>query len=331
MASDQLVPARPDPLAMMRRLSKFVAVYEPPALLSPSPSPTNRHRGPETDTVPPAPDPRLVLLASWMDARDVNIAKYITRYQTLYPTAKILLIRYMFRHVVLPAEGTAAMQPALAYLLSQMGHYLTDEADMEKEDEDEDEDDGEDGGPSPTRQPPPEILIHVFSNGGIASSKNLFESFEQQTGRPFPRHAAIYDSCPGLYEYWSLYNAAMAGVRARGGALRVLAMASVVHMLDLLLYIAAVVLRRPYDIKTNGDYHNDPARARQAARAYIYGPNDRMIHWRHVELHSRQAEAQGYAVRREVFEGSSHVAHVRLDETRYWRIVTETWQQAIKS
>ena len=40
--------------------------------------------------------PQPILLATWMDARDVHISKYIARYQTLHPTACILLINSFF-------------------------------------------------------------------------------------------------------------------------------------------------------------------------------------------------------------------------------------------
>ena len=43
--------------------------------------------------------------------------------------------------------------------------------------------------------------------------------------------------------------------------------------------------------------------------------------WRDVENHADDAEAKGWAVMREEFEGSQHVAHVRVDEGQYWEIV----------
>jgi hypothetical protein len=330
MASNTTAVAAPGPLAMMTKLSPFVHVYEPPALPSPPPSPLPPAHKRNSTT-----DPKLVAIGSWMDARDLHIAKYINRYRTLYPKAKILLVRYVFRHVVVRPESVAAMQPAILWLQSQVGHYLSDE-------KDEDDDGEESNKPAASeakesalasaslaRSRPPEILLHVFSNGGVASTKALLEGYRARTGRAFPRHAAVYDSCPGLYAYWRLYRAAIAGVR--GGLARRLVASPLIHLLNLCLYVVAVLLRRPYDIQVNADYHNDPARARQAARAYVYGRADDMIDWRHVEQHARIAKGRGYAVRCEMFEGSSHVAHVRADEERYWRIVVETWQQAVSS
>ena len=64
---------------------------------------------------------------------------------------------------------------------------------------------------------------------------------------------------------------------------------------------------------------------REAGRCYIYLKEDEILWWRDVEGHADEAEARGWKVRRERFEGSRHVAHVRLDEGRYWRIVCEVW------
>ncbi|ETS79439.1 hypothetical protein PFICI_09292 [Pestalotiopsis fici W106-1] len=313
------------PLKTMTKASPFVYFYEPSSSSSavtdtengsPAAAATaNAIIGDGTTTAAP----KLILVASWMDARDLHIAKYITRYQTLYPTSRILLVKFVFRHIVWRSECIAAVRPALSYIRSLMSSGV-----LSSESEDNDSS-------STTlkeqQQSPPEILLHVFSNGGVASSKELFEAYEAETGgRPFPRHTAVYDSCPGLYSYWSAYNASIAGF-PRGSLLRWL-MAPLIHLLDMYLWVVAVALRRPYNLIINADRHNDAARTRQACRAYIYGRGDDMVDWRHVEKHARQAEARGYDVRAEVFEEGTHVAHVRVDEARYWRIVAETWDKS---
>ena len=76
--------------------------------------------------------------------------------------------------------------------------------------------------------------------------------------------------------------------------------------------------------------HNDRALARQTNRSYIYSREDVMVDWRHVEEHAREATARGIPSRMERYEGSAHVAHMRSDPDRYWKIVTETWEEAIR-
>jgi hypothetical protein len=284
MASNAAAPASPKPLAMMTKLSQFVSFYEPTQ---------TRASSAITDA------PNLIVVASWMDARDLHIAKYITHYQSLYPTSKILLLKFVFKHIVWQKECIKAVQPAISYIRSQVDSaYLSE---------------------SPSR---PEILVHVFSNGGVAATKHLYEGYENGTGHAFPLHTAVYDSCPGLYSYWSAYNASIAGVPK--GIWRWI-MAPIIHVLDIYLWIMASFLGRPYHLLTNGDWHNNPQKTRQTNRTYIYGKADEMVEWEHIELHARQAAEKGYTVRKEVFEGSTHVAHMRTDEGRYWKIVAETW------
>jgi hypothetical protein len=281
----------PKPLAMLTKLSPYVSFYEPAR---------------STPAGPAAADaPKLILVASWMDARELHIAKYVTRYQTLYPTAKILLVKCVLKHIVWQSECIKAIQPALSFIRSQTDSgYLSD---------------------SPST---PEILMHMFSNGGVARTKHLFEEYERTTGYAFPLHTAVYDSCPGLYTYWGAYNACIAGVPK--GIWRWI-MGPIIHLLDMYLWIIAVGLRQPYNLLINGNYHNNPDKARQTNRSYIYGKGDEMVDWRHVEMHARQAEDKGFVVRKELFEGGTHVAHVRVDEDRYWRVVTDTWEKAVHS
>ena len=58
---------------MMEALSRDTLYYRPQPQQS-------------TDSLS-SPPPRLILVLSWMDARDVYIAKYINQHRALYPTA----------------------------------------------------------------------------------------------------------------------------------------------------------------------------------------------------------------------------------------------------
>ena len=63
-------------------------------------------------------------------------------------------------------------------------------------------------------------------------------------------------------------------------------------------------------------------------RGYIYSEADQMVDWRVVEEHARDAEAKGFVVRREKFEESGHVAHMRVGGgVRYWGIVEGMWEE----
>ena len=66
-------------------------------------------------------------------------------------------------------------------------------------------------------------------------------------------------------------------------------------------------------------------------RTYIFSSSDPLVSYRDVEAHADDAERCGFQnVRRERFEGTGHVAHVRGEGSgdggeRYWGIVRESW------
>lgn len=61
--------------------------------------------------------------------------------------------------------------------------------------------------------------------------------------------------------------------------------------------------------------------SKECRRCYVYSKTDDLIPWKDVEGHADDAEERGWIVEKERFEGSEHVAHMRLDPQRYWKIV----------
>ena len=66
-------------------------------------------------------------------------------------------------------------------------------------------------------------------------------------------------------------------------------------------------------------------------REYLYSSTDRGVRSSAVEEHIAEAKEKGLAVREEKFVGSSHVAHVRKDPTKYWNAIEAVWVEALKS
>ncbi|KAI0376569.1 hypothetical protein F5Y04DRAFT_266082, partial [Hypomontagnella monticulosa] len=291
MASNQPAPAAASPLSMMKKLSPFVFFYEPETVA------TRQVRSP--------PAPKLILIAAWMDARELHISKYVTQYQAIYPTSRIVLVKFVFKESVYASFTRKVVEPVVAYLRSQI-----ESGDLSA---------------SPTQ---PEILVHLFSNGGSATMREIYQSF-RSTGRPFPLHTAVYDSCPGVYSFSNIYNVFM--VNFSGSLLRLVAAPFItVFVTCLWIWYNPLRFLSGEDFLTkNSRVHNDLDLVKQSNRSYVYGKADDMVDWRHVEKHAFEAEKKGLAVRREVFENSPHVAHMRMDSERYWKIVTETWDKAI--
>ncbi|KAI0407032.1 hypothetical protein F4802DRAFT_555413 [Xylaria palmicola] len=268
-------------LHMMVKLSPYVFTHEPSET---RPQPAG------------ASDPKLIILAAWMDARDVHIAKYITCYQSLYPGASILLLKFVMK---------GAMQPAVWHLRSLIN--------------------GGELSASPAR---PEILAHVFSNGGATSLRDVYVGYSSAFGQPFPLHCAVFDSCPGWHSFSCAYNALSAGYPR--GLARLIAAPFIV-----LTILVSWVLHNPLSffagegfLSTNARILNDRGLVRQTNRTYIYGNADAVVDWRHIERHAKNATSEGFNVRKEMFENSPHVAHMRTHSQRYWLIVEETWKKA---
>ncbi|KAK6954921.1 hypothetical protein Daesc_002550 [Daldinia eschscholtzii] len=106
MASNQLVTTAVKPLSMMKKLSPFVYIYEPESIVAPT---TTRLRV-----------PKLIFVASWMDAQDLHIAKYITRYQAIYPTSKIVLAKFVYKESMSPSLAREVVEPAFTFLRSEL-------------------------------------------------------------------------------------------------------------------------------------------------------------------------------------------------------------------
>lgn len=159
----------------------------------------------------------------------------------------------------------------------------------------------------------------------------LYRLFQSQTGRPFPLHTAVYDSCPGMYSFSSLYSVFM--VNFPKGLLRLIATPFITALI-----VCLWIWHHPLRVLSGEDFllknsrvHNDLDLVKQTNRSYIYGKTDVMVDWKHVEKHAKEATAKGLLVRREVYERSAHVSHMRTDGERYWKTVTETWERAMRS
>lgn len=289
----------------MTRLSPSVSLYRPASDLAP---------------VDPTA-PRLILLATWMDARDVHIAKYVVRYQTLYPTACILLVKSFFWYFFSPSSARRELMPAVSVIRDLIDHPSSSSQTA---------DDTE-----------PHMLIHIFSNGGSYMLCQMYDLYaetkaatasqgaitDKNRSNPdllLPPHVNIFDSVPGRWSYSASTRAVLLALPA--GWARTMAL-PLVRLLGMWWFIKYRLFRVPDEMYEWGLSHNDPVRARETCRAYIYSEADEFVDYRAVEEHINHAETNGYViVRRDKFPNSPHVSHARSDPERYWSIVRETWE-----
>ncbi|KAM0235212.1 hypothetical protein ACHAPO_006009 [Fusarium lateritium] len=287
MSTDAAHSAKAKPLSYMEKLSDEVFFYRP----STSDSATS-------GSMPP----KLIIVASWTNALDAHIAKYVDKHKQLYPAAQILLVKSFNRTFFDTKALTRFVRPMVPVIRAAV---------LE--------------GASSTTEP--NILIHIFSNGGSSSISALYDEYSisaRGDEDPFlPLHVMIFDSAPGAQRASTTY------------AFFVVDFSKLQRLfLSPLIYIAAFCWQLIRNLGATKDWlvywgktHNEAAgkKERELRRSYIYSDTDDLVLHTDLETQASQAVELGFNVRMERFYGSKHVAHARHDDERYWRIVQRTW------
>lgn len=284
----------------MEHLSPSVSYYNPASVnhndansskdsIAPGSKPTNGH-------------PELILVLSWMGARDVHIAKYIAQHRALFPSSPILLIRSPASHVFWPSLARKHIPPAI--------RILKEFAEPEMA----------------ANEAKPRVLLHILSNGGVSTAARIRELLRKELGRDaagnrlvIPRYAVCLDSCPGNFVWQSTHRALLQSLPRWTSPL--------VHMVIAVAWlIYKLRLTRPAQNLNAEALRRQSLLPRETRRTYLYGTADAVISWQHVEDHATRAQSSGFKVRKERFEGGEHVSLVRKDSQRYWQAVKETWE-----
>lgn len=284
MSSAAAAPAtEARPLSFMETLDPLVSFYRPSEALISSSSRSADHQ------------PELIILASWSGAKDAHIAKYIVKYQALYPAAQILLLRSTMNHIIRPSLIGPSMKHAAFVVRTAFQ--------------------------TPVSSSSPPLLIHMFSNGGSSSIANLYEQYAAMAGpndyKSLPSHVTVFDSCPGVYTI----PGAVAFVSVGLSSFQKLMAAPILYSWAA-IWSALIALGLLHDSLGDwGKTHNDTGNMAEVRRVYIYSPIDALVDYEAVEAHAADAKTKGFSAALEKFEGSAHVSHLRKDESRYWEIV----------
>ncbi|KAK1984464.1 hypothetical protein LZ30DRAFT_575809, partial [Colletotrichum cereale] len=246
--------------------------------------------------VPDPNSPKLIAIFSWMSAQDVHIAKYTSRYMALYPSASILLVKCPFIHTLSTRISKREIKPAVPIIRA-----LADS--------------------TPASEARPQLLLHVFSNGGatnFAKFLDMYADADRADRLALPPHVTLYDSCPGGFHWMRSYRALSASMP------RILA--PLAHVFIGWFWLLHIPLGRiGFFGKMWAALRQKALLASEKRRAYLYSKEDQMIHWADVERHAEESKQVGFNVRAERFEGSQHVAHSKLNPSRYWGLVKEVW------
>ncbi|KAM3536354.1 hypothetical protein MY4038_000512 [Beauveria bassiana] len=292
---DRATPA--DPLGFMQRLSPSVTYYEPTTSTIASGSSNSRA------------DPELILLSTWMGARENHIAKYVQGYRVIFPTSRILVAQCPFTHVVMPFLAWTQIRPAVPIL----------KAVVESETRQKVKDD--DSSVLTGNSTAPRVLIHAFSNGGISSTLFLYNALKRSLGGKFtlPQHVFIFDSCPGTFRWRNTARAIMK-ILPRWCSPAVHAV-----LFSIWLFYRIMPVLQPRQNVNSRTIRNPRFQEYEVRRTYLYGTSDQMIPPTDVEHEAGSAAEAGFNVRLERFEDATHVAIPMSHPERYWRVVKESW------
>jgi hypothetical protein len=237
--------------------------------------------------------PDLLILSTWMGAAPKHILKYIIGYQALFPKTPILMFTNTVYDIMTRTTRRykEKLKPAVRVIR---------EAATSKED--------------------PQILLHLYSNGGANIATSLAYFYNQNFGAPLPITALVLDSAPGVATYRRSIAAMSVGL-PRFILLRILGLI-VIHFLCVVMWITHHIFKQENAISQIRKQLIDPTLfPLSAPRVYVYSKTDRMVGWKDVEYNAHLAKQNGYEVSTEMYENTEHVGHLRQDPQRYWAVV----------
>ncbi|KIM47155.1 hypothetical protein M413DRAFT_440665 [Hebeloma cylindrosporum] len=257
-------------------------------------------------SVKPYAPPQLILIFGWMEGKLGHLTKYMSTYSDMYPRAlQVLCTSDMSVSWSRKSKRAKELGP-LIDLLKEHGCFGVT---------------------------PPNMLIHVFSNGGcfqLTLLSELLRKYPTPAGATRPAVAFIFDSLPGDSALVPTLGAFTAQIRSV--LLRYLIYIPLTALYVILTVISVFLpkinpianIRRELNVPNILPWTDE-----RTPRVYLYSSSDQIVRSSAVEGHIAEARGKGLAVRAEKFVGSAHVAHVRKDPTKYWDAVEAIWVEAL--
>lgn len=290
-----------DTLSSLQQLSPCVYLHDPiNSVVSGEITATSFTQSETPTTIPQSSAPKLIILSMWMTAHPHNIFKYVSGYQDLYPTSRIIVIRSSSGDWLWRSTNTRCrrVDPAVSAILA----FCT-----------------------ATKKSDPEILLHLFSNGGSHQSTALLTAYGKTMSSSLPPHVKILDSCPGRGTFAESLKSLSAPL-PRIQPLRAI-LVGILYVLLGIYCLVCIVLGMPDAIERVRQILNDRELfENETRRCYIYSDADDMVSWRDIEAHAEDARQKGFVVQTEKFQGSAHCQHIRVEGGKYWGIVNDVWR-----
>ncbi|PKS13075.1 hypothetical protein jhhlp_000416 [Lomentospora prolificans] len=252
------------------------------------------------ETPPPDPSsPKLIAMFVWMAAQDAHIAKYVVGYQSLYPSSPILIVKAPLENMLRLNKARTEVGPVVPAMKAILGDSISGGDDQ------------------------PELLLHIFSNGGCYTFGHFYKLFMSKSdggeAPRFPRHVSAMDSCPTQFNWRRTHKALSQPLPKWMGPL--------VHLLVLvlLLYYAFSARKTADGGKVGKEMNSNEMIEAGRRRVYLFSDADEMVAAKDVKEHAAEAKEKGLDVRLENFGSSPHVAHMRTDGKRYWSAIKDVW------
>lgn len=222
------------------------------------------------------------------------MTKFIEYYsQTLFPTSPIILIlcsaeQFMTSHL----KRQKFIEPAYTAFLS-------------------------------LNTQPGDVLVHIFSNGGVSSFKTLVSLMP---GKEFSPRVLVIDSAPGkgtLKVYVAAFTAEVKSPITKFFMSIFLVLAYIVMIIKDWIFRredVLSVLRRWLTDDGNGI-------GKSTKRVFLYSDMDELVQKESVEEHICELKERGYDVRSRNFGDSRHVGHMRAYPEEYWREIMNVWKE----
>lgn len=242
--------------------------------------------------------PRLILLFGWLGARLRHVQKYAIGYNKIYPSSPIIIVR-SFPSDMRPLSKFGREFYALTALLQLHNIDLTRSGNG--------------------------VLLQAFSNGGCWSLSALMNRLDHYAViRP---NTMIFDSSPGRARF-TVFVRAFITAGNLGLLGQVLWTPLITFVYFTWKFYCRIRGKDPFGERRREMLHKVCGQR----RLYIYSEKDDLISHRDILHHANQVRefhSGQETVSVEEFVGSEHVAHLRLDEARYWRIVQRAWDPTI--
>ncbi|KAK0124164.1 hypothetical protein ONS95_009146 [Cadophora gregata] len=244
--------------------------------------------------------PRLIVLCTWLGgATTSRIRKYTARYQQLFPSADILLIRTTLLDITLRSftQIRARLAPARDVIRRIFGkeHCVRSNE---------------------------SVLLHMFSHGGCNTALQLLISLQQER-TTLPLKDAILDCCPGDGTFQRAYDAAVISlpafppVQMIGRAALYPAIGAITGLQQFGVLSSVTDLRHQLNDST--------LLGPEVRRLYLYSATDRMVNFEDVQSHQKMARALQYPVGSVLFQNAQHCALVMEDDAKYWAAIEKFW------